>query len=778
MATLQDLGVSAAINISITFLFLIGFAFLKLQPVNDRVYYPKWYIKGLRKGGTKGDRRSLDKLVNLDYKQYLYFLDWMREALRMPESELIEHAGLDSAVYLRIYLLGLKIFLPLMILGFAVLVPVNVTDNYLVSSASQVISTNIDKISMANVKNGSQRLWVHLSMTYVFYSMDVLHVVHRVQNSSWNAVSLSCHRASSSRSIHCSSSTIPPDPDESISLHVEHFFRVNHPDYYLSHQVVYNANKLAKIVKKREAVQNWLDYSQLKYARNPSVRPTRRKGFCGLWGETVDAIDYHTAQIDQLTKEAAAERERVLGDEKAIMPVAFVSFRRRWGAAVCAQTQQNKNPTLWLTEWAPEPRDVYWYNLAIPYVELTIRKLLITGAVFALIFFFIIPVTFVQSLANLDGIEKKAKFLKPIIERHFIKSFLQGFLPGLALKLFLHFLPVILMIMSKIEGHVCLSMLERVTAVKYYYFMVVNVFFASVLTGAAFEQLNAFFHQAASQIPKTLGDAIPMKATFFITFIMVDGWSGIAGDILRLKPLIIYHLKNMFLVKTEKDRENAMSPGSAGFDTVFPQVLLYFLLGTVYAIITPFILPFIIIYFGFAYVSYRHQVINVYDPEYESGAAFWPQIHNRIIASLIFEQITLLGVFSSKKAADSTPFLIGLPVLTIAFHIYCRNRFEPAFVKYPLEEAMAKDTLDKATHPDLNIKRFLQNAYMHPVFKIEEDDEEGNYALDAPEDESALVPTKPHSHGNTPVVSVHEGDSPASAHGSPTSASSGSLIHH
>ncbi|KAJ7550515.1 hypothetical protein O6H91_07G104400 [Diphasiastrum complanatum] len=747
MATLQDLGVSAAINISITFLFLIGFAFLKLQPVNDRVYYPKWYIKGLRKGGTKGDRRSLDKLVNLDYKQYLYFLDWMREALRMPESELIEHAGLDSAVYLRIYLLGLKIFLPLMILGFAVLVPVNVTDNYLVSSASQVISTNIDKISMANVKNGSQRLWVHLSMTYVFtaWTCFMLYIEYKTVAGMRFRFLATEHRRPDQFTVLVRQ--IPPDPDESISLHVEHFFRVNHPDYYLSHQVVYNANKLAKIVKKREAVQNWLDYSQLKYARNPSVRPTRRKGFCGLWGETVDAIDYHTAQIDQLTKEAAAERERVLGDEKAIMPVAFVSFRRRWGAAVCAQTQQSKNPTLWLTEWAPEPRDVYWYNLAIPYVELTIRKLLITGAVFALIFFFIIPVTFVQSLANLDGIEKKAKFLKPIIERHFIKSFLQGFLPGLALKLFLHFLPVILMIMSKIEGHVCLSMLERVTAVKYYYFMVVNVFFASVLTGAAFEQLNAFFHQAASQIPKTLGDAIPMKATFFITFIMVDGWSGIAGDILRLKPLIIYHLKNMFLVKTEKDRENAMSPGSAGFDTVFPQVLLYFLLGTVYAIITPFILPFIIIYFGFAYVSYRHQ-------------------------------ITLLGVFSSKKAADSTPFLIGLPVLTIAFHIYCRNRFEPAFVKYPLEEAMAKDTLDKATHPDLNIKRFLQNAYMHPVFKIEEDDEEGNYALDAPEDEPALVPTKPHSHGNTPVVSVHEGDSPASAHGSPTYASSGSLIHH
>lgn len=96
--------------------------------------------------------------------------------------------------------------------------------------------------------------------------------------------------------------------------------------------------------------------------------------------------------------------------------MAFVSFKTRWGAAVCAQTQQSRNPTLWLTEWAPEPRDVYWKNLAIPYVSLTIRRLIVAGAFFALTFFYIIPIAFVQSLASLDGIERAAPFLKPVVE--------------------------------------------------------------------------------------------------------------------------------------------------------------------------------------------------------------------------------------------------------------------------------------------------------------------------------------------------------------------------
>lgn len=101
------------------------------------------------------------------------------------------------------------------------------------------------------------------------------------------------------------------------------------------------------------------------------------------------------------------------------MPAAFVSFKSRWGAAVCAQTQQSRNPTLWLTEWAPEPRDVYWENLAIPYVSLTVRKLIMGVAFFFLTFFFMIPISFVQSLASIEGIEKLLPVLKPIIEGYF-----------------------------------------------------------------------------------------------------------------------------------------------------------------------------------------------------------------------------------------------------------------------------------------------------------------------------------------------------------------------
>ncbi|XP_031130362.1 calcium permeable stress-gated cation channel 1-like [Ipomoea triloba] len=758
MATLGDIGLAAAINIISAFVFLVAFAILRLQPFNDRVYFPKWYLKGLRSSPSQSGA-FVKRIVNLDWRSYVRFLNWMPEALKMPEPELIDHAGLDSAVYLRIYLLGLKIFVPITLLSWAVLVPVNWTNSTL--KDSNLTYSDIDKLSISNIPQGSPRFWTHIVMAYAF-TFWTCYVLHKEYA---KVADMRLHFMASEKrrpdQFTVLVRNVPPDPDESYSESVEHFFLVNHQDY-LTNQVVCNANKLAKLLKQKASKQNWLDYYQLKYSRggDMSKRPMMKTGCLGLCGNRVDAIDHQTAEIERLSKEIAEEKERVKNDPKSLMPAAFVSFKSRWSAAVAAQTQQSRNPTLWLTEWAPEPRDVYWDNLAIPYVSLTVRRLIMAVAFFFLTFFFMIPVASVQGLANIEGIEKRAKFLKPIIEIPFIKAFIQGFLPGLALKIFLIVLPSILMLMSKFEGFLSLSSLERRAASRYYIFNFVNVFFASIIAGAAFEQLNTFIHSSADSIPKTIGSAIPMKATFFITYIMVDGWSGTAGEILRLKPLVIFHLKNFFLVKTEKDREEAMDAGSIGFNTGEPQIQLYFLLGLVYAVVTPILIPFILVFFGLAFVVYRHQIINVYNQEYESAAAFWPAVHGRIIFALVFSQISTLGLLSTKHAATSAPFLIALPVLTISFHLFCKGRYEPAFTKYPLQEAKMKDTLERAREPTLNLKAYLQDAYVHPVFK-EGDDDEDDEMSEKMEMDSILVPTKRQSRRNTPAPSkVSGGSSP------------------
>ncbi|CAJ1906039.1 unnamed protein product [Sphenostylis stenocarpa] len=156
MATIADISLSAAINLSSALIFLLAFAILRLQPFNDRVYFPKWYLKGIR--GSPTGSTLVKKFVNLDFGTYIRFLNWMPAALHMPEPELIDHAGLDSAVYIRIYLLGVKIFAPITLLSFMVLVPVNWTGNTLeAAGAKNLTFSDIDKISISNIPYGSDR---------------------------------------------------------------------------------------------------------------------------------------------------------------------------------------------------------------------------------------------------------------------------------------------------------------------------------------------------------------------------------------------------------------------------------------------------------------------------------------------------------------------------------------------------------------------------------------------------------------------------------------------
>lgn len=127
------------------------------------------------------------------------------------------------------------------------------------------------------------------------------------------------------------------------------------------------------------------------------------------------------------------------------------------------------------------------------------------------------------------------------------------------------------------------------------------------------------------------GDTIPTKANFFITYIMLDGWAGSSWELIRIAPLIVYHVKNAVLVRTPKDRDRAMAPGNLRFNANIPRLDLYFLLGSVYCVMTPMILPFILVFFGFGYLVFRNQVLlSPSAPFCFSKVSFFPLFHSPV----------------------------------------------------------------------------------------------------------------------------------------------------
>ncbi|KAL0723173.1 hypothetical protein Bca4012_037772 [Brassica carinata] len=120
--------IAEAVNIVTSIAFLIAFAILRIQPVNDIVYFPKWYLKGLRTSS-------------------------IQTALKMPEPELVRSRFCCLLEDLRT---RAQDFFPIPCVAFTTMVHVNWKrlDGL---KHSNISYSDIDKLSLSNIPNGSDR---------------------------------------------------------------------------------------------------------------------------------------------------------------------------------------------------------------------------------------------------------------------------------------------------------------------------------------------------------------------------------------------------------------------------------------------------------------------------------------------------------------------------------------------------------------------------------------------------------------------------------------------
>lgn len=79
------------------------------------------------------------------------------------------------------------------------------------------------------------------------------------------------------------------------------------------------------------------------------------------------------------------------------------------------------------------------------------------------------------------------------------------------------------------------------------------------------------------------------------------------------------------------------------------------------------------------------QLLNVYEPKFETGGTFWPIVHSSTIFSLVLMHIIAIGVFVLKKLPLASILTVPLPLLTLLFNDYCQKRFLPIFKSYSAE---------------------------------------------------------------------------------------------
>jgi len=134
-----------------------------------------------------------------------------------------------------------------------------------------------------------------------------------------------------------------------------------------------------------------------------------------------------------------------------------------------------------------------------------------------------------------------------------------------------------------------------------------------------------------------------------------------------------------------------------------------------YAMIAPLLLPFLLVYLFLGYFVCLNQVVNVYEPAYDTSGQFWPQIHHYLIVSFILMQVTLVGFFGLKQKPTASILTIPLPIITLLFNEYCKQRFFPAFRRYSVQNTMEKDKDDEQNGLKEEILGCVTKAYLHPA---------------------------------------------------------------
>ncbi|KAF8647019.1 hypothetical protein HU200_065534 [Digitaria exilis] len=666
----EGLLASAAINLGLALVTLSLFSLLKKQPGNAPVYRPRRMAAGDPGAG----------LLPLGHGRLTPSFRWIGAAFRLSEEDVLRRHGLDALVVIRLFKLGIKCFTVCSIVGVLVLAPTNYTSE---GRADIRRSNSMELFTVTNVARGSNRLWVHFSCL-CFISFYVVYLLHKeYKEITGRRIEHLKYLRKRPDQYTILVRGIPTCPDHgTYGCYVDHFFS-KHYQTYQSYQIVHDIGNI-------EALQKLASSIEKQIQRKKEGRK------CNIWQRiwfkfTSEAISIHR-QEEKLKD--VQQTIRLLQCENMLkqkeVPVAFVSFKSRLDAAQAAEMQLHVNPLSLVTTYAPEPTDIIWKNLAIPFWRMAMYKLGVFLAAFLLTVFFTIPVTAVQGIVQFEKIKSWFPPARAVQLIPGLNSVVTGYLPSMILNGFIYLVPFAMLGMASFEGCIANSQKEIKACNMVFYFLLGNVFFLSVLSGSLLDQLGESFTHP-KDIPSRLASAVSAQSDFFITYILTNGMSGFSLEVLQLGLLSWHFLKAHSL-------GNSKEPYLFGFPyyRVVPIISLAILIGVVYAVVAPLLLPILLIYFLLGYAVYINQMEDVYDITYDTCGQYWPNIHHYIFLSVTLMQITMIGLFGLKSKPGASFATIPLLVLNILFNEYCKVRFLPTFHHRPVQVAKLSDELDEA----------------------------------------------------------------------------------
>ncbi|KAG5573393.1 hypothetical protein H5410_063159 [Solanum commersonii] len=570
---LSALLTSAGVNISVCVVLLILYSLLRKQPTFVNVYFSQRFAQVRTR-----------QLGDFNFERFVPSPRWILKAWEASDDEIVAAGGLDAFVLVRMIVFSFRIFSIATTLGLFLVVPLNYFGQDI--KRQQIPAESLEVFTIVNVEPGSRWFWVHCLALYIISCSACLLLYSEYKSISKKRLAYFSSSLSRPSYFTVLVRSIPKSKEESYSQTLEKFFMNYYASSYLSHQIVYRSGYVQKLLIEAEGVFKMLKTTQKELM------------ICGICGGATSSFNMITNECDRDEGRDDCDGSDLRKKESA---AALVFFRNRYAALVASQGLQSLNPMSWVMDPAPEPDDMYWSNICVPYRLLWIRKIALLVASILFVAFFLVPVSVTQSLVHLDKLQKTFPFLIGFLKRRGVPQLVTGYLPSVVLILFSYIVPPLMMLFSKMEGSISRSGRKRSACIKVLYFFIWNVFFGNIISGSVIDRFNKIF----KDVNNLLSTAVPSTATFFMTYVLTSGWASLSVELLQPFSLIC-RLFSRFIMRNM----DASCHGTLTFPyhTEVPRILLFGLFGFAYAILAPVILPLLVVYYSIAYLVYRNQV--------------------------------------------------------------------------------------------------------------------------------------------------------------------------
>ncbi len=426
----------------------------------------------------------------------------------------------------------------------------------------------------------------------------------------------------------------------------------------------------------------------------------------GTWNNNIDTSSSSHRQRrpmnDKRAKRTSDDWDEPISDDDSLAASrAFMTFRTFAAATTAQQVLHCARPYKMAVVPAPEPYDVYWPNIIVSRRTRATRWIVVELVLTSAMIFFPMLVALLSFELSADHLIQRSTIFSNFCEHS--KIFRAGveLIQPLLLLSVMSLLPTLLYWVGTVEGLISYSQNQLAIFSRMYAFLVVNALLVTTFAGSIFDVLGAIIDHPSHTF-MLLGETLPKMAGFFCNYVIIRAFSGLSLELTRVTSLIsawfhVWISRNETLHNQRRRVIHGIrayvDPGAFPYGRIFAHDLLVLTVCLTYACLAPLILIAGILFFSMSYVVYKHQVLYVYEPSFETGGSFFPAAFRRFIFALFTAQATMIGMFLLKGGMMQVYAIGALMAATLYFKYKMREMWEPVAASLPLEIATVLDLM-------------------------------------------------------------------------------------